>query len=66
MFAAFYIMAGLGVPETRSDSMSAGVVAMMVLFGFAYNLGPGAVNNTIVTEVASIHLRDKTQRMGAM
>lgn len=66
MFAAMYTMAGLGVPSEQTDSMSSGIVAMVVVFGFSYNLGPAAVNNTICTEIAQIRLRDKTQRMGAM
>lgn len=55
---ALWVMAGLAVPENPGTSR--GAVSMIKVYGFAYNVGLGAVAFTILTESSTSRLRLKT------
>lgn len=61
-----YTMAGAGTPEQPTRPMQTLIVACKILFGFFYHITWGAVTNTVVTELAAAHLRDKTMRLGVI
>lgn len=64
--AILYAMAGAGSPASPSDSAQLLIVACKILFGFFYHITWGACTNTVVTELAAAHLRDKTMRVGVI
>ena len=59
---ALWLMAGLAV-EGSTNSIR-GAVSMILIFGFFYNVGIGAVAFTILTETSTSRLRLKTVAIG--
>ncbi|KAM5383731.1 hypothetical protein ACJZ2D_001720 [Fusarium nematophilum] len=59
---ALWLMAGLAVAGTMSTVR--GAVCMILIYGFAYNVGIGAVSFTILAESSTSRLRMKTIAIG--
>lgn len=64
MAAVLATMGGLGVQTPVTTDRMRGVVGVMALFGPSFALGWGPLCFVVATEVTSLRLRDKTNRIG--
>lgn len=64
--AACLTMGGLGTAANPSDSIKAGIIAMMVVFTFGYSIGWAPTAHILSAEIPSTSMRDMTYRTASV
>lgn len=64
--ASCLTMGGLGTAANPSDSIKAGIIAMMVVFTFGYSIGWAPTAHILSAEIPSTSMRDMTYRTASV